>query len=402
MKIKFALASVAVGAALALSSTAALAAKNAPGVTDTEIKIGNHMPYSGPASAYGTIGQTMARYFDMVNENGGVNGRKINFISLDDGYSPPKTVEQVRKLVEQEKVALIFGGLGTPTNSAVHKYLNSKKVPMLFVQTGATKWGDPKNFPWTMGWQPNYQAEGKIYANHILENNPNAKIAVLYQNDDYGKDYLKGLEDGLGAKKGMIVATASYETSDPSVDNQMVALKASGADTFFNVTTPKFAAQAIKKNAEMGWKPTHYLNSVSSSAGSVMIPAGAENCVGCITSAYLMDPTDPQWESNKGFQEYKAWLAKYMPDANIKNNLHVTGYAHAITMVQVLKQAGNDLSRANIMKQAANLKNFEIGVLMPGIKVNTSATDFYPVENKQLARWTGKSWELFGPIYGPK
>ena len=246
MKIKFALASVAVGAALALSSTAALAAKNAPGVTDTEIKIGNHMPYSGPASAYGAIGQAFTAYFKYVNDNGGVNGRKINFISLDDGYSPPKTVEQVRKMVEQEKVALIFGGLGTPTNSAVHKYLNSKKVPMLFVQTGATKWGDPKGHPWTMGWQPNYQAEGKIYASHILETNPNAKIGVLYQNDDYGKDYLKGLEDGLGAKKSMIVAAASYETSDPSIDNQMVALKAAGANTFFNVTTPKFAAQAIK------------------------------------------------------------------------------------------------------------------------------------------------------------
>ena len=403
MKRRFALASVALGAAMAMGvTTSALAAKYGPGASDKEIKIGNTMPYSGPASAYGAIGKTMSKYFDMINAEGGVNGRKINFISLDDGYSPPKTVEQTRKLVEQEEVLFLAAQLGTPPNSAIHEYVNKKKIPHIFVQTGATKWGDPKGHPWTMGWQPNYQAEGKIYAADILANHPNAKIGILMQNDDYGKDYVHGLEMGLGDKKNMIVALESYETSDPSVDAQMAKLKASGADVFFNVTTPKFAAQAIKKAAELGWKPTHYLNSVSNSAGSVMNPAGAENGIGVISSFYLMDPTDPQWESNKGFQDYKAFLAKWEPDANIKNNLHVTAYAHAATIVQVLKQAGDDLTRKNIMKQAANLKDFEIGVLMPGIKVNTSATDFYPVENKQLGRWNGKSWELFGPMYGPK
>lgn len=403
MKRRFALASVAFGAALAMGGyTSAVAAEYDPGASDTEIKIGNTMPYSGPASAYGVIGKTMAAYFDMVNAEGGINGRKVNFISLDDGYSPPKTVEQTRKLVEQEEVLILAGGLGTPTSSAVHTYANKKRIPQIFLNTGATKWGDPKNFPWTMGWQPNYQAEGKIYAAHILENFPNAKIGILYQNDDYGKDYVHGMEIGLGDKKSMIVAAESYETSDPSVDAQMAKLKASGADVFFNVTTPKFAAQAIKKNAEMGWKPVHYLNSVSSSAGSVMIPAGAENGVGVISSFYLMDPTDPQWADNEGFKKYKAFLEKWDKDANIKNNLHVSGYAHAMTLHQVLKQAGDNLTRKNIMKEAANLKDFEVGVLMPGIKVNTSPTDFYPVENKQLGRWNGKSWELFGPVYGPK
>lgn len=399
----FLMASLAASITLALSAPNAMAeGKYGPGASDTEIKIGNTIPYSGPASAYGTIGKAMAAYFDTVNAAGGVNGRKINFVSLDDGYSPPKAVEQTRKLVEQEEVLLVFAGLGTPTQSAVHDYMNKKKVPQLFVQTGATKWGDPKGHPWTMGWQPNYQAEGKIYASRILEENPNAKIAILYQNDDYGKDYVKGLEDGLGDKKSMIVATASYETTDPTLDNQMASLKASGADTFYNVTTPKFAAQAIKKLAEMGWKPTHYLNSVSSSAGSVMIPAGAENGVGIISTAYLMDPTDPQWATNPGFMAYKAWLEKAMPGANIKDNLLVTGYAHAMTLVQVLKQAGDNLTRANVMKEAANLKNFAVPVLIPGITVNTSPTDYYPVENKQMMRWNGKSWELFGKIYGPK
>ena len=403
MKRKLGLAGLTAGVLLALASTPAMAkGKYGPGVTDTEIKIGNTVPYSGPASAYGNIGKAMAAYFQMVNDQGGVNGRKINFISLDDSYSPPKTVEQIRKLVEQEKVLALAGTLGTPTNSAIHAYVNKRKVPHLFVNTGATKWGDPKKFPWTMGWQPNYQAEGKIYAGHILETNPNAKIAVLYQNDDYGKDYLKGLEDGLGAKKGMIVATASYETSDPTLDNQMVKLKSSGADTFFNVSTPKFAAQAIKKAAELGWKPTHYLNSVSSSAGSVMIPAGAENGIGVLSTAYLKDPIDPQWANDAGFQAYKAWLEKYIPGANIKDNFYVSGYAHAATMTQVLRQCGDDLTRKNVIKQAASLKNFEIDMLLPGVKVNTSASDFYPVENKQLMRWTGTTWERFGKVYGPK
>jgi len=399
----FLMASLAASITLGLSAPHAMAAgKYGPGASDTEIKIGNTMPYSGPASAYGAIGKAFAAYFETVNAAGGINGRKIRFISLDDGYSPPKTVEQTRKLVEQDQVLLVFGGLGTPSNSAVHDYMNKKKVPQLFVQTGATKWGDPKGHPWTMGWQPNYQAEGQIYASRILEENPKAKIAILYQNDDYGKDYVKGMEDGLGDKKSMIIARASYETTDPTLDNQMASLKASGADTFFNVTTPKFAAQAIKKAAELGWKPTHYLNSVSSSAGSVMNPAGAENGVGVITTGYLMDPTDPQWANNPGFKAYKAWFEKALPGANISDNFYVSGYAHAVTMVQVLKQAGDNLTRENVMKEAANLKNFEVDVLLPGIKVNTSATDFYPVENKQMMRWTGKTWELFGKIYGPK
>lgn len=403
MNRKLKLLSLAASLALSLSGTHALAAgKYGPGASDKEVKVGNMVPYSGGASAYGNIGKAMTAYFKGINEAGGINGRQINFISLDDAYSPPKTVEQARKLVEQEQVLFITAPLGTPPNSAIHKYMNQKKVPQLFVNTGAHKWGDPKNFPWTMGLQPDYQVEGKIYADHILKNNPNAKIAILYQNDDYGKDYLKGMEDGLGAKKGMIVSKASYETTDPTVSNQMVTLKSSGADTFFNVTTPKWAAQAIKIAAELGWKPTHYLNSVSSSVGSVMIPAGAENGIGVISSNYFKDPADPLWANDKGFLEYKAWLEKNMPGANITEGFYVSGYIHAAATAQVIRQAGDDLTRANIMKQAANLKNFENGMLLPGVKLNTSPTDFYPVENKQLMKWNGKSWEMFGEILGPK
>lgn len=403
MNRKFKLLGLAAGLALALSGANALAAgKYGPGANDKEVKVGNMVPYSGGASAYGNIGKAISAYFKGINEAGGINGRQINLISLDDSYSPPKTVEQARKLVEQEQVLFLTATLGTPPNSAIHKYMNTKKVPQLFVNTGAHKWGDPKNFPWTMGLQPDYQTEGKIYAAHILKNNPNAKIAVLYQNDDYGKDYLKGMEDGLGAKKGMIVAKASYETTDPSVSNQMVTLKSSGADTFFNVTTPKWAAQAIKMAAELGWKPAHYLNSVSSSVGSVMVPAGAENGIGIISSNYFKDPADPLWANDKGFLEYKAWLEKNMPGANITEGFFVSGYIHAAATAQVIKQAGDNLTRANIMKQAANLKNFENGMLLPGITLNTSATDFYPVENKQLMKWNGKSWEMFGEVLGPK
>ena len=403
MNKKLKLLSLAASIALSLSSASALAAgKYGPGASDKEVKVGNMVPYSGGASAYGNIGKAISAYFKGINEAGGINGRQINFISLDDSYSPPKTVEQARKLVEQEEVLFLSATLGTPPNSAIHKYMNQKKVPHLFVNTGAHKWGDPKNFPWTMGLQPDYQTEGKIYASHIFKNNPNAKIAILYQNDDYGKDYLKGMEDGLGDKKGMIVAKASYETTDPTVSNQMVTLKSSGADTFFNVTTPKWAAQAIKIAAELGWKPTHYLNSVSSSVGSVMVPAGAENGIGIISSNYFKDPADPVWANDKGFLEYKAWLEKNMPGANIVEGFYVSGYIHAAATAQVIRQAGDDLTRANIMKQAANLKNFENGMLLPGIKLNTSATDFYPVENKQLMKWNGKSWEMFGEIYGPK
>ena len=403
MNRKLKLLSLAASLALSLSGTHALAAgKYGPGASDKEVKVGNMVPYSGGASAYGNIGKAISAYFKGINEAGGINGRQINLISLDDSYSPPKTVEQARKLVEQEQVLFLTATLGTPPNSAIHKYMNQKKVPHLFVNTGAHKWGDPQNFPWTMGLQPDYQVEGKIYAAHILKNNPNAKIAVLYQNDDYGKDYLKGMEDGLGDKKGMIVAKASYETTDPTVSNQMVTLKSSGADTFFNVTTPKWAAQAIKIAAELGWKPTHYLNSVSSSVGSVMIPAGAENGIGVISSNYFKDPADPLWANDKGFLEYKAWLEKNMPGANITEGFYVSGYIHAAATAQVIRQAGDDLTRANIMKQAANLKNFDNGMLLPGVKLNTSPTDFYPVENKQLMKWNGKSWEMFGEVLGPK
>uniref|UniRef100_UPI00404863A6 ABC transporter substrate-binding protein n=1 Tax=Limnohabitans sp. TaxID=1907725 RepID=UPI00404863A6 len=403
MNRKLKLLSLVAGIALILPLTSTLAAgKYDPGANDKEVKVGNMVPYSGPASAYGNIGKAISAYFKAINEAGGINGRQINFISLDDGYSPPKTVEMTRKLVEQERVLFIAAPLGTPPNSAIHKYMNQKKVPQIFVNTGAYKWGDPKNFPWTMGLQPDYQTESKIYADHILKTNPNAKIAILYQNDDYGKDYLKGMEDGLGDKKGMIVAKASYETTDPTVSNQMVSLKSSGADTFFNITTPKWAAQAIKIAAELGWKPTHYLNSVSSSVGSVMLPAGAENGIGVISSNYFKDPADPVWAKDKGFLEYKAWLEKNMPGANITDGFYVSGYVHAAAIAHVIRQAGDELTRANIMKQAANLKNVENGMLLPGVKLNTSPTDFYPIENKQLMKWNGKSWELFGELLGPK
>jgi branched-chain amino acid transport system substrate-binding protein len=370
------------------------------GANDKEIKIGHINPYSGPASAYGTIGKSIAAWFEKVNAEGGVNGRKIKFISLDDGYSPPKTVEQARKLVEQEEVLAIFNPLGTPPNSAIHKYMNQRKVPQLFVATGATKWGDPKNFPWTMGWQPNYQSEAKIYAEHILETSPNAKIAVLYQNDDYGKDYLKGFEDGLGAKaKTMIVSKQSYEVTDPTIDSQMNSLKASGADTFFNITTPKFAAQAIKKAAEIGWKPTHYLNQVSASVGAVLTPAGLGNSVGIISTQYFKDPTDPQWLSDPAMNEWREFMKKYYPSGDLNDAFNVYGPLVAQTLIQALKQAGNDLTRANVMKQAASL-DMTLPLLLPGVNVKTSADDFYPIEREQLVRFDGKAWVRFGKVYG--
>lgn len=399
LSLRKSLTAIAVGATLAAMAGGA-AAKNGPGVTDTEIKIGNTMPYSGPASAYGTIGKALTAYMQYVNDNGGINGRKVNLISLDDGYSPPKTVEQVRKLVEQEEVLAVVQTLGTPTNSAIHKYMNAKKVPHLFLATGATKWGQPKQFPWTMGLQPNYQSEGKIYAQHILDTNPNAKIGVLYQNDDYGKDYLEGFKHGLGDKAAsMIVSEVSYEVTDPTIDSQMVSLKGSGADVFFNITTPKFAAQAIKKAAEIGWKPVHYLNNVSQSVGSVLKPAGLENSVGIISTAYLKDPTDPQWQKGKAWDDYTAWLNKYLPGADITNTFYVYGYNAGQVIEQTLKQAGDDLSRENLMKQAASL-DMEPPMLMPGINVKTSATDFFPIERMQLIKFNGTSWELFGKVYG--
>ena len=306
-----------------------------------------------------------------------------------------------RKLVEQDKVLLIFQPLGTPPNSAIHKYMNAKKVPQLFVATGATKWNDPKKFPWTMGWQPNYQTEGRIYAQHILKTRPNARIAVLYQNDDYGKDYLKGFHDGLGARaKAMIVREASYEVSDPTVDSQMAQLQASGADTFFNITTPKFAAQAIRKAWDSGWKPVHYLNNVSVGVGAVLKPAGLEKAVGLITTNYIKDPTDPQWKDDAAMKGWTDFMQKYYPDGDLTDNTNVYGYAVAKTLAQTIKQAGNDLTRANVMQQAASLKNFEVDVLLPGIKINTSASDFAPIESVQLARFDGKTWVRFGEVMG--
>ena len=384
----------------AASGGSALAQKKYDtGATDTEIKIGNIMPYSGPASAYGVIGKTEAAYFKKINDAGGINGRKINFISYDDGYSPPKTVEQARKLVESDEVLFIFNSLGTPPNSAIHKYMNAKKVPQLFVATGATKWNDPKDFPWTMGWQPNYQSESRIYAKYLLKEKPDAKIAVLYQNDDYGKDYLKGLKEGLGAKAAsMIIAEESYETTEPSIDNHIVKLKSTGADVFVDITTPKFAAQAIKKIAEVEWKPLHILNNVAASVGSVIKPAGYENSQGIISAAYLKDVTDPQWDNDPGMKEFLDFLAKDFPEGNKLDNSVIVGYGVAQTMIQVLKQCDDDLTRANVMKQAANLKDFRTEVLLPGVTINTSPTDFAPISQLQLQRFKGERWELFGDV----
>ncbi len=384
--------------AVGMTSSAYAQKKYGPGVTDTEIKIGNIMPYSGPASAYGVIGQTEAAYFKMINEQGGINGRKINFISYDDGYSPPKTVEQARKLVESDNVLMIFNPLGTPPNTAIQKYLNSQKVPQLFVATGATKWDNPKEFPWTMGWQPSYQAEGTIYAQYILKNKPNAKIAILYQNDDYGKDYLKGFMDGLGDKIKPVI-TLAYEVSDPTIDSQMTRLQASGADTFFNITTPKFAAMAIKKSAEMKWAPLHFLNNVSASVGAVLKPAGFENAQGIVSTGYLKDPTDPQWKSDAGYKNWEAFIDKYMPGQDKTNANLVYGYTVAQGLVEVLKKCGDDLTRENVMKQAASLQNAKFEMLLPGITVNTSATDFAPIQQEQLQKFEGDRWVLFGEIY---
>ena len=385
---------------LAASSSGVLAQKKYdPGASDTEIKIGNIMPYSGPASAYGVIGKTEEAYFKKINAEGGINGRKINFISYDDAYSPPKTVEQTRKLVESDEVLLVFNPLGTPPNSAIQKYLNTKKVPQLFVATGATKWNDPKNFPWTMGWQPNYQSESQIYAKYILKNKPDAKIAILYQNDDYGKDYVKGFKDGLGAKAAsMIVVEESYEVSQPTIDSNIVKLKSLNADVFFNVTTPKFAAQAIKKMNEIGWKPMHFLNNVSTSIGSVMKPAGFENGQDIISSAYFKDPTDAQWKNDAGMKAWNEFLDKYYPEANRADGSVMYAYNVAQGLVHVLKACGDNLTRDNVMKQAASIKDLELGGLLPGVKVNTSATDFAPISQVQLMRFKGDTWELFGEI----
>ena len=394
------LSSIALTAALTLAGSLTAAQPYDPGATDKEIKIGNIEPYSGPASAYASYGKAQAAWFNKINDEGGINGRKINFISLDDGYSPPKTLEQARKLVEQDKVLFLFATLGTPTNSAIQKYMNQKKVPQLFVQTGASKWGDPKNFPWTMGWQTNYFSEGKVFAQAILDNQPNAKIAVIYQNDDFGKDYLAGLEAGLGDKKNMIIARETYEVTDPTVDSQMVKLKSTGADVLMNLSTPKFAAQIIKKVAELGWKPVHYLCQVSSSPGATLVPAGLDNSVGIITTGFFKDPSDPQWKDDKAMLEYQAWFKKYLPNADPLDTYYLQGMLNAQTLEHVLRQAGNNLTRENIMKQAASIKDLQLPLLLPGINVQTVPDDFYPIERLQLAKFNGKEWVLYGKIYG--
>jgi branched-chain amino acid transport system substrate-binding protein len=383
---------------VAVSGSALAQKKYDTGATDTEIKIGNIMPYSGPASSYGLIGKTEEAYFKMINNQGGINGRKINFITYDDGYSPPKAVEQARKLVESDEVLVVFNSLGTPSNSAIQKYLNSKKVPQLFVATGATKWNDPKGFPWTMGWQPSYQSEAQIYAKFILKEKPDAKIAVFYQNDDFGKDYLKGLKDGLGAKASMIITEESYETTEPSIDSHIVKLKSTGADVFVSITTPKFAAQAIKKLAELQWKPMHIVSNVSASVGSVLQPAGFENAQGLLSASYVKDGADPQWNDDPGMKKWSAFIDKYMPGANRSDGNLVYGYGVAQTLVETLRKCGDDLTRANVMKQAASLKDFTPDTLLPGVKINTSATDFAPLSQLQMMRFKGEKWELFGDI----
>ena len=389
-----------VSAAAVLSSVRVASAqkKYSDGATDTEIKIGHTGPYSGPASSYGQIGKTIDAYWKSVNAAGGINGRKVNFITLDDGYSPPKIVELVRQLVEQDKVLCTFNTLGTPTNTAIHKYMNQKKVPMLYVATGASKWGDPKHFPWTMGFQPDYHTEGAIYAKHILANVPDAKIGVLMQNDDYGKDYFGGFKEGLGKDANKIVKHVTFEVTDPTVDSQVIQLKDSGANVFFNISTPKAAAQAIRKAADIGWKPVQYLNNVSASVGSVMKPAGLENSQGIITAQYLKDPTDKQWENADDFKAWVAWMDKWMPGANKADANHVFGYAVSSLMHETLKKCGDDLTRDNVMKQATNFQKFKLPLALPGITVNTSPTDYYPIQSVQLARFKGETWELFGNV----
>jgi len=386
---------------ISVAGSSALAQKKYDvGATDTEIKIGNIVPYSGPASAYGVIGRTEAAYFRKINAEGGINGRKINFISYDDGLSPPKTVEQARKLIESDEVLLIFGPLGTATNTAIHKYMNAKQVPQLFVASGATKWNDPQNFPWTMGFQINYQNEARIYARYILNEKPNARIAVLYQNDDYGKDYLKGLKDGLGDKaESMIVIEDAYDLFETTIDSHVVKMKSQNADVFVDIAGPKFAAQAIRKAAEIGWKPLHILNSVSNSIGAVIRPAGVENARGIISASSGMDPLDPDWKNDPLMKAYDEFLAKDFPEGNRADGLVAAGYGLAQVMVYVLRQCGDNLTRENVMKQAANLKNFRAGILLPGITIDTSPSDFAPIKQMRLRRFDGEKWETFGPVF---
>jgi branched-chain amino acid transport system substrate-binding protein len=385
-----------------LAGSSALAEKRqGPGVTDTEIKIGQTMPYSGPASAYGTVGRSEAAYFKMINDQGGVNGRRISMISLDDGYSPPRTVEQTRRLVEHDEILLLFSSLGTATNSSVHKYLNAKKVPQLFVASADGKFGDPEHYPWTMGWIPNQQTETAAYARYILKVRPDARIAVLFQNDDFGKDYLKWFRSALGAAASrLIVATASYEITDPTVDSQIVTLQASGADVFVNLATPKFAAQAIRRVHDIGWRPLHILVGASRSVSAVLQPAGLEKSVGIVTSAYLKDPTDPQWKNDPAVKDWLAWMDRYYPEGDRADFYNAAGYTFAQTLVLVLRQCGDDLTRENVMRQAANLHNVTLPLLLPGIRINTGPTDFRPLKQMQLQRFDGMRWVLFGEVIG--
>jgi branched-chain amino acid transport system substrate-binding protein len=393
---------LAAGAALAiaLSANSAYAQKKYDtGASDTEIKIGQTVPFSGPASAYASIGKTQAAYFKMINDQGGVNGRKINLIQYDDAYSPPKAVEQVRKLVESDEVLLTFQIIGTPSNAAVQKYLNAKKIPQLFAATGASKFTDPKNFPWTMGFNPNYFVEGRIYGQYILKEHPSAKIGILYQNDDLGKDYLNGIKAGLGDKAaGMIVAEASYEVSDPTIDSQILKLKSAGADLFFSASTPKFAAQAIKKNFELGWHPVHIVDINATSVGAVLQPAGLDASKGVISVNYGKDPLDPTWKDDPGLKKYFDFMAKYYPEGDKNSNFNTYGYSTAQLMVQVLQQCGDDLTRENVMKQAASLKDVAGDLALPGMKINTSPTDYRVNKQLQMMRFNGERWELFGPI----
>jgi branched-chain amino acid transport system substrate-binding protein len=395
-------ASLIAAAALALPFRSALAQKKyGPGVTDTEIKLGQTMPYSGPASAYGTIGKAEVAYFKMINDAGGINGRKVNLISVDDGYSPPRAVEQVRKLVEQDEVLALYQTLGTPSNSAIHKYVNAKKVPHLLLATGATKWADPKNYPWTLGFNLSYQAEGQIYARYLLKTKPNAKVAILYQNDDYGKDVLKGVKDGLGAAgQKLIVAEATYEVTDPTVDSQILTLQGSGADTFINITTPKFGAQAVRKAWDSGWKPLQIINNVSASVGSVLTPAGLDKSVGLLTLQYYKDPNDPQWKDDPSMLEWRAFMGRYYRDGDPKDASNLYAYITAQVMAHILKACGNDLTRENVMKQATNIKNLKNPLLLPGMTMNTSPDDYFLIQQGQLARFTGTQWAGFGEVIG--
>jgi branched-chain amino acid transport system substrate-binding protein len=385
-----------------IAATAALArpawAEDTPGVTATEIKIGNTAAYSGPASAYGIIARTEAAFFKMVNEQGGVGGRQIDYVSLDDGYSPPRTVDQVRRLVEQDQVAFMFATIGTPSNTAIFRYTNGKHVPLLFLGSGANKWGDYKATPWVMGWQPSYRTEAQIYTTYVKENKPGAKIGILYQNDDFGKDYPLGVKDVLGDKFDSMVKTVSYEVTDATIDSQVLELKNAGAEVVITAATPKFAAQTIRKIAELGWKPLHFMTNVSISVGSVITPAGAENATGLISAAYLKDPTDATWKDDPGMNQWRAFMVKYMPGADLTDGGTVFGYGVTYSLWQVLKQCGTDFSRANIMKQAANLNNLTVPVLLPGITVNTGPTNFHPIRQMQLQKWDGKSWRLFGSV----